>query len=125
MGKSQRIKGSSAEREIAALLSEALGVPLRRTLGQARDGSERADLELPPYSIEVKRRARIAGLYDWIAQASEAAGIPVVACRADGKDWLIVMRLPDWIALAREEVALKMPGNGNKTLSEASTDAEG
>ena len=38
--------------------------------------------------------------------------IPTVALRADGKRWLVVMYLDDWIRIAREEI-VKGDANGN------------
>ena len=101
MSKSQRTKGAAGEREIANILSDALGIAVRRKLGQARDSGH--DIDLPGFSVEVKRRKRIAGLYEWIAQAETQT--PALMIRADGKDWLVVMKLPDWLKLAREEIS--------------------
>ena len=109
MSKSQRTKGANGERELCALLSDAFGTVVKRKLGQARDSGH--DIDLPPFRIECKRRKRIAGLYEWMKQAFvDESGIgdfttPIVAIRADDKEWLIVMRLNDWIKLAREEIA--------------------
>jgi hypothetical protein len=103
MGASQRRKGAAGEREVCALLTDALGSRITRNIGQARDGGD--DITLAPFAIEVKRRARIGNLYEWLQQAQTAnKGIPVVVCRADGEKWCVVMRFDDWIALAREEV---------------------
>ena len=84
----QRRKGANGENEVCALLTDALGLPtkLKRRLGQARDGEH--DIDLPPLRIEVKRRARIANLYEWIDQCSTGShpgDIPVVMLRADTK----------------------------------------
>jgi len=117
MSKLSRTKGAGGERELCALLSDAFGQVVKRKLGQARDSGH--DIDLPPFRIEVKRRKRIANLYEWMGQASntfcfvlhpdgtktDLSDTPVVALRADGKDWLVVMRLDDWIKLAREEIA--------------------
>jgi Holliday junction resolvase len=97
----QRRKGAVGEREIAGVLSDVFGRPIKRLLGQARDSGH--DITLPPFAIEVKRRARIHGIYDWIAQAQ--SGTPVLMMRADGKEWLVTMKLADWCKLAREEIA--------------------
>ena len=111
MGKYQRDKGSRSERELCALLRDSLGIDVRRNLGQERDSGN--DIDLPGFAVEVKRRARIAGVYDWLRQAEDAeTGVPVVAMRADRGGWLVVMRLEDWIPLAREEIVAKMPVSG-------------
>ena len=39
-GRMSRNKGAGAEREFAALVSEALGVEVKRKLGQAREGGD-------------------------------------------------------------------------------------
>ena len=82
-GSHSRRKGASGERELCALLTDEFGIKVTRKLGQARDSG--CDIvSLPPYSIEVKRRKRIAGLYEWMQQAAtpEHYSLPVVALRA-------------------------------------------
>lgn len=112
VGASQRRKGAGGEREVCALLRGEFGVDVGRQLGQARDGG--CDILLKPFVIEVKRRKRIANLYEWLDQSLVAAidarcrvlgTTPVVICRADGKEWLVVMSFLDWAKLAREEIA--------------------
>ncbi len=110
MSKSQRTKGASGERELCALLSDAFGEKITRRLGQARDAGH--DITLPGFNVECKRRARIGGIYDWMSQCARMHDgalakrqAPVVMLRADGKDWLVVMRFADWCTLAREEIA--------------------
>ena len=112
MSKLSRTKGAGGERELCALLSDQFGQVVKRKLGQARDSGH--DVDLPPYRIECKRRKRIANLYEWLQQATPMLiaqepqfklTTPIVALRADGKDWLIVMRFADWCKLAREEIA--------------------
>lgn len=105
MSKSQRTKGADGEREVCRLIREALGVKAVRNLNQTREGG--ADIKLKPYSIEVKRRARIGLIYDWMAQArKECLGEerPLVVCRADGKEWLAVMPIEELFRLIREEL---------------------
>lgn len=105
MGKSQRRKGAAGENELAKILSEELGLVVQRKLGQARDGGH--DLtQTGPFAWEVKRRKGIA-VHEWVAQAVAACGphdVPVVACRGDGKGWLVVMRLEDALPLIRGEL---------------------
>src|SRR5208282_3248668 len=106
MSKSQRTKGAGGERELCGILSDALGQVVKRKLGQARDSGN--DIDVRPFSIEVKRRKRIALLYEAIRQANAhlfSDEMAVVAVRADDKPWLMVMYLDDWIKLAREEIA--------------------
>lgn len=105
MSKSQRVKGAAGERELAELLSDALGFVVKRKLGQARDGGH--DIETGRFLWEVKRRKRLA-VYDFMEQIEKACentqNVPVVAMRADGKDWLVMMRLEDVMLLIRNEL---------------------
>lgn len=104
MGASQRRKGAAGERELATILSEQLGWVVKRELGQPRDSG--ADLHICQFRFEVKRRKGIA-VHEWVEQAVRASGpgdIPVVACRGDGKGWLVVMRLEDALPLIRGEL---------------------
>lgn len=106
MSKAQRTKGATGEREICDLIFENLGIEVHRNLQQTRDGG--ADLKLKPYSIEVKRRAAIGNIYDWMNQASagcDMAERPIVVCRADRKQWLAIMTIDELFRLIREEVA--------------------
>lgn len=87
MGKAQRTKGAAGEREICDLIFQNLGIQVHRNLSQTRDGG--ADIKLNPYSIEVKRRAAIGNVYEWMDQASngcEPGERPIVVCRQTVKN---------------------------------------
>lgn len=104
MSKSQRRKGADYELEIANALHDYLGIVVRRNIGQSRDGGD--DITLPPYRLELKRRAKIS-TYEFMEQCERACrtgDVPVVMMRADGEETLVVMRLNDWIKIAREEI---------------------
>ena len=127
MSASQRRKGAAGENEAAAWLSDRLGTVVKRKLGQARDGG--CDLAVGPFRIEVKRRARISSL-KWLEQAQAACEdewekretyyveppaigmevkyvqppIPVVLCRQDRGDWVIMFRAEDALTLMRGEL---------------------
>ena len=106
MGKSQRTKGASGEREAAALLNELLGLQVARRLGQARDGGDDL-IGCAPFRVEVKRRARIGQIYDWLAQVqvgASATELPVVMARADGKEWIVAMPIEVFAELAKDRV---------------------
>lgn len=106
MSVSQRRKGAAGEREVCSLIAENWGIRAERNLDQVRDGG--CDIPVPPYRIEVKRRARIGGIYDWYAQAERSCadgGRPVVFFRADGKRWMVAMSAEEFFRIAREEVA--------------------
>ena len=105
MGKSQRTKGAAGEREVCHLLQDVLGVDAKRNLSQTREGG--CDIAVGPYHLEVKRRARIGGVYDWMEQAERSClqrEKPVVVCRADGKKWLAVIPFEEWMRLAGGEL---------------------
>ena len=105
MGRSQRVKGAAGERELANILTNELGFEVKRTLGQARDGGH--DIQTGRFLWEVKRRQKLA-VYEFLEQIIKACdatdNVPVVAMRADGKGWLVMMRLEDAIPLIRNEL---------------------
>lgn len=104
MGASQRRKGAAGERELAQILTNELGWVCKRNIGQSRDGGD--DITLGKFRIEAKRRKAIA-VYDWVDQVVKAAGpadVPMVICRADNRDWLVVMRLEDALPMLRNEL---------------------
>lgn len=97
-GKNNRRRGQDGEREVVALIRADFGMEHKgRNLGQERDGGE--DVRLGPWDVQVKRRKKIAMLYECL----EAADI--VALRADGKGWLVAMPWELFVKLAREEIA--------------------
>ena len=106
MSAMQRRKGASYEREVANELNDLLGPVVRRCWEQAQVSG--CDLEMPVFAPELKRYGVIGKVYDWMAQAVLQAfkvkKIPIVICRADGKESLVIMRLPDFVKLAREEI---------------------
>lgn len=113
MSKSQRTKGATYEREIAFAFSEGLGSEFKRNIGQARDGGN--DIDVGPLVVECKRRKRLTVIGNWFAQAQAAiaskprGGIPTVVCREDNGESLVVIRLSDFIKLARPEL-LRLAG---------------
>jgi hypothetical protein len=92
MGARERKKGQRGENELAALLSDELGIPIKRMLGQERDGG--ADLHVGPLRIQVKRCETIK-LAEWWRQACADAdgGIPVLAYRASRRPWAFRMNI--------------------------------
>jgi hypothetical protein len=95
MSKSQRDKGASFEREVAAIFTDHLGVKFKRNLAQSRGGAtEGSDLIVGPFSVECKRRAKMS-IYEWLDQAQRDAGdkIPMVIARADGRRAVLIMDL--------------------------------
>ena len=105
IGKQNRQKGAAGEREIAAILTEELGIPVKRILGQARDSG--SDISTPPYRWEIKRRKAGNIAYQWMEQATVSllpGERPIVAFRSDGKKWMVVMPLEEAVRLIREEL---------------------
>lgn len=100
-GRRNRQRGQEGEREVCQILTDALGISIKRLLGQERDGG--VDIKVGPFAIDCKRKKKVAKLYEWMEEAGSERS-PVIALRADGKSWLVVMHLADWIALAREEI---------------------
>jgi len=103
-GRSARNKGAAGERELAALLSEELGLVVKRKLGQARDGGD--DIEVGKFHIEVKRRERLQ-VVEWCEQVEACTpidGVPVLAFRRNGEPWRVVLRLEHFIPLMRGEL---------------------
>ena len=95
-GKGSRAKGASAERELFALLSDNLGVVVKRNLSQTRGGG--ADtLDIPGWAIVVKRVEQL-NITAWWQQAQDQAGTthrPILFYRASRQTWKAVMRLED------------------------------
>ena len=86
MSASQRTKGATAERELAAILSDLLGVVCKRQLGQERDGG--CDIKLGRARIQVKRHEVLSVPAWWRQAVADAAdGVPVLAWRQSGKPW--------------------------------------
>lgn len=96
-GRNNRRRGQTGEREIVQLVRDDLGIALEgRRLGQERDGGH--DVDIGSLRCQVKRRKRVAGLYEWLE------GADVLTLRADGEKWLVVMDWPMFVKLAREEI---------------------
>lgn len=103
MGRKSRDKGAAFEREIAVWLSAALGLDVKRRLGQARDSGH--DLDAFPFRVECKRRKSLGPVQDWYDQVNLANRPPtdvigrealsVVICRGDGREPLAVLSLTD------------------------------
>jgi Holliday junction resolvase len=102
-----RAKGAAAEREFAALVLDLAGVKLVRNLEQARGGGH--DLEpqgddpaaaaLRRFAIECKRYgtvtpALLAKFWQQAERQARLAGrVPVLAYRADRREWRVVLPL--------------------------------
>jgi len=107
MGRMQRTKGQSGEREFASLIFDHLGVEMRRNLSQTQNGGHDlvtgdhspAGRALSLFAIEIKRHrsASPGAIAQWwiqtTEQAVEAELIPCLAFRADRLKWRVVVPL--------------------------------
>lgn len=84
-----RTKGAAAEREVFALISDALGIRVERNLTQTRDGGY--DTVVAGWAIEVKRQ-EILHLPDWWRQCCEQARNahfkPMLIYRRSRQPWM-------------------------------------
>jgi hypothetical protein len=95
MGRSQRVKGASGEREVLALIGEKLGRKFERNITQSRYGG--ADcIDMGRIKLEVKRQEKL-NISDWWEQAERQAkgGVPVLAYRQSRKPWTFVLDCVD------------------------------
>lgn len=95
-----RRKGASGEVELARFLTDH-GIPAKR--GQQHAGGvESPDIiaasKTFPFHVEGKR-VEAGSLYNWLAQAQRDAGnkIPLVAHRRNGRRWVAVLYLDDFL----------------------------
>ena len=103
-GRASRNKGATAERELATMLSHELGYPIKRKLGQAREGGD--DIQVENYRLEVKRREKLA-VESWCKQVEEVAEPgewPVVVFRRSGQKWRAVVPIELLIKAMREKL---------------------
>lgn len=103
MALNSRNKGAAAERDVAKLLFDQLGVKLKRNLEQTRSGghdliSDEVGL-LDAYAIEIKRYAKVTHalvdrFWDQACRQAEAVGkTPVLIFRGDREEWRVALPL--------------------------------
>lgn len=102
-GRAARNKGAVAERELANLLRDMYGYPTHR--GKVFYG-ESDVVGLDGIHIEAKRVERL-NIHQAMVQAIIEAqkrqdGLPAVFHRRNRGEWLVTMRLTDWIDLYGE-----------------------
>lgn len=104
-GKASRQKGASGEREACKALDQVIGGQWRRSLVQARCGSELPDVisdDYPTLGVEVKRQKRPsipAALQQAIDDCDGTSRIPLALCKPDRGIWTLTLRLEDLGAL--------------------------
>ena len=88
-----KAKGSSGERELAAILSKLLGCEIKRNLALASRGEQTEDIRFSlggrTYLVECKRRESLSR-NSWFRQAEEhvarnGGGIPLVMYRRESR----------------------------------------
>ena len=102
-GRASRRKGAGAERELAKILSEKFGLDVHRGFTFHHESDLVGIAGIHP---EVKRVEKL-NIHKAMAQAIEESekrkdGAPTVFFRRDREDWLVCMRLPEWIELYKE-----------------------
>jgi hypothetical protein len=120
MGRMQRNKGATYEREIVHTINAKFDEPYKakRRLGQAREGGH--DIEWSaPFIIEAKRRARQLPAAGWLEQARIALmeeelfdeatppKTPVVVTRGDSGESLAVLSLDDFLDMVYDILKLQ------------------
>ena len=101
LGRRSRRKGKTWERELAALLRPVFGEHVKRGF-QSRCGRDGCDVEGTPFWLEAKH-GKLVNVRAALRQALEATdGRPAVVVAKDDRNApLVVMRLEDWLELAR------------------------
>ena len=100
MGRSEREKGANGERELSRLLRDKYGYEAKRGMVFLHQSDM---VGLNGIHPEVKRVERL-NIWEAMRQAvTEAAirndGLPTVFHRRNRSEWLVTMRLVDWIDL--------------------------
>ena len=101
-GKASRNKGKVGEREAAKVLSELLGIEVRRAQ-QFAGGVDSADIiGVPGLHVEVKRVEKLR-LYSAMEQSVNDGGIncPIVMHRTNNHPWLVSLQVGDLVRLSR------------------------
>lgn len=97
-------KGARAERALAKVLRD-YGYETRRTAQYCGNTGDASDVVgLPNIHIECKHQEKMR-LYDWMAQAIHDAKdglIPAVFHKKNNADWLVTLRLKDFMKIYKE-----------------------
>lgn len=110
MANPQKRKGDSAEREVAIILSDLLGVSCRRELGAGRK-DDCGDIRLRDTAVQVANYADInRAIRDKLPdlerqQANASATFAAMFCRRRGGNYVVVMTPEQFATLWREAAA--------------------
>lgn len=102
-------KGDAAEREVAGLLSDLLGMPVRRKLGAGRQ-DDCGDIDgIPGWTLECKNRPNdvLRALREGLAdvereQANAGTTHGAALIRRPGARWFVAMSLEQFATVVRE-----------------------
>ena len=111
-----REKGKRGERELSSIL-RAYGYDCRRGQQYCGSNGDADVVGLPGVHIEVKRVEKL-NIYDAISQAVRDALkslIPIVFHRKNNCEWLVTLRLDDFMKIYREYEAGVVDGRMDKT----------
>ena len=98
MAKLSRDKGKRGERELAKILREH-GIDARRGQQFCGKNGDADVIGIPGVHIECKRVERL-NIHDAMKQSIHDARpgeLPIVAHRKNKEQWLVTMRLEDWL----------------------------
>ena len=104
MSNPSKAKGDRAELEVAKLLSDLLGVPVRRRLGAGRtddtgdlDGVDNHIVEVKSYAdVTAGIRSALGGLERKKVAANVEHAVGLI--RRPGGEWVCVMPIAQWVA---------------------------
>lgn len=99
-----RQKGARAERELAKIL-KSYGYDARRGQQYCGSNGDADVVGLPSIHIECKHVERL-NLYDAMAQSirdARESEMPTVMHRKNNSEWLVTMRLADWLELYKHK----------------------
>ena len=102
MGRASRVKGQVAEREVAKIISETLGIPMLRRTPLSGGMDWKGDVVgWDGYHVEVKRQERLS-IPAWIKQAEDdcpPGSVPLVIYRQSHQPWRVVITLNDLLTI--------------------------
>ena len=103
-GKRSNNKGKRWEREVAAMIREAMpGADIRRGW-QDRAGSDEPDVICPVYWVEAKHH-KLTNPRAALRQATSDASpgrVPIAVCKDDRQPAHVTMWLDDWLEMVRQ-----------------------
>jgi hypothetical protein len=118
-----RAKGARAERLLAQELKEVMGWESARRSQQYCGAGETSDVlveEMPGLFLESKAVEALS-IHPVMERAVREAGhkLAVVAHKKNRTEWLVTMRLVDWLAISRMVTSACMPTEPSEGQSES------